>query len=127
MVTDLEFSNKHYTNNGQRVFYIKPALVILQVIYASMNLRSNLRALVRQLIRDVVTTESSLHVWNIVHRPPGYLEAGIDGNILHPGESGHVHETEVVAVQEQEQQIVQPLESVRLNHDDLIPVQPQWI
>lgn len=62
MVNDLEFSNKHYTNNGQRVFYIKPALVILQVIYASMNLRSNLRALVRQLIRDVVTTESSLHV-----------------------------------------------------------------
>lgn len=111
-----------------RFLYQIPALVIhCWVIYASMKLRSNLRALVRQLIRDVVTTKSSLHVWNIVHRPPGYLEAGIDGNILHPGESGHVHETEVVAVQEQEQQIVQPLESVRLNHDDLISVQPQWI
>lgn len=112
-----------------RFLYQIPALAgyILRVIYALLNLRPNLRALVRQLIRDVVTTKSSLHVWNIVHRPAGYLEAGIDGNILHPGESGHVHETEVVAVQEQEQQIVQPLESVRLNHDDLIPVQPQWI
>lgn len=56
-------------------------------------LRFDLRALVRRLIRDMIAPKPSLHSRNIIHRFSSYLEARIDGDILHLRERGHINET----------------------------------